>query len=64
MVKEKGEPSGGITKQSFENFHQPPFTSSPYEDDINPEDSVSVVSAFSSKDSEGSEFGNIEAFQV
>eukprot|EP00092_Neocalanus_flemingeri_P103445 GFUD01132392.1.p1 GENE.GFUD01132392.1~~GFUD01132392.1.p1 ORF type:complete len:128 (-),score=29.62 GFUD01132392.1:6-350(-) len=34
-----------------------------FEDDIRPEDSVSVVSAFSSQDSEESVFGNIDSFQ-
>ena len=45
-------------------FKEVKFNSSAYEDDIHPEDSVSVFSAFSSKDSDGLNFENIDSFQV
>ena len=63
-VKKIGENMQRVSTKPEENYYQPHFHSTPYEDDIRPEDSVSVVSAFSSKDSQGSAFENIETIQV
>ena len=62
--KQKDKENVKVTRKSAETFHRTIFAAAAYEDDIHPDDSVSVVSAFSSKDSDGSVFENIDDFQV
>ena len=64
MDKLKGNKNDRVVQNTQQTVLKTPFNYSSYEDDIDPEDSVSVVSADSFKDSDGSHFENIDSYQV
>ena len=62
--KKKDKKKNQVIQNVQHSVHESSFNYSTYEDDIHPDDSVSVVSSNSSKDSDGSHFENIDSYQV
>ena len=62
--KKKDKKTTQVIQNVQQYVYESSFNLSTYEDDIHPEDSVSVISANSSKDSDGSHFENIDSNQV
>ena len=62
--KKKDKKTTQVIQNVQQYVYESSFNFSTYEDDIHPEDSVSVISANSSKDSDGSHFENIDSNQV